>query len=72
MFLQRRGQELAGVGTFYRSDLFRRTGGYHLASAVAAFRTQVDDPVGGFDHVEIMFNDDYGITVIPQTVQDVQ
>ena len=38
-------------------DLLGRAGGDDFAALVAAFRPQVDDPVGGFDDVEIVLDD---------------
>ena len=39
---------------------------------LASFRAQVDDPVGGFDHVQIVFNDDHRIAAIDQLVEHIQ
>ena len=47
----------------------RRTGDHDLATADAAFRTEVDDPVGGLDDVEVVLDDDDGVAVITQPVQ---
>ena len=47
---------LAGVG----GDLFGGAGGDDLAAAAAAFGAHVDDPVGGFDDVEIVLDDEEG------------
>ena len=37
-----------------------------LAAADAAFGAEVDDVIGGFDHVEIMFDNDQACAVIDQ------
>ena len=52
-----------------RGDLLRRAGGDDLASAVAAFQAQVDNPIGGLDYVKIVLDDDDGVAVIAQSVQ---
>lgn len=39
-----------------------------LAATRAAFRTEVDDPIRRFDHVEIMLDDHDRVALISQTV----
>ena len=41
----------------YVHDLFRRAFGHNPAAAAAAFRAQINQPVRGFDHVQIVLND---------------
>ena len=55
--------------TFYVSDLLRCTGGDNLSAAATAFRAEIHNPVGGFNHVSIVLNDHDGITLIAQAVQ---
>jgi hypothetical protein len=55
--MQDRGQPVAGVGVRIGGDLFGGAYGYDLAAPAAAFWTHVDDPVGGFDDVEIVLDD---------------
>src|SRR5687767_8365273 len=38
----------------------------------AAFRSQVDDPVGGFDDIEVMLDHDYGIASLNKLGQNLQ
>jgi hypothetical protein len=40
-----------------------------LAAAVAAFGTDVDDPVGGLDHFEIVLDHHHGVALLDQLVQ---
>ena len=40
-----------------------------LAAAVAAFRPQVDDPVGGLDHLQIVLDHHHGVAGVDQLVQ---
>ena len=35
-----------------------------MTAAIAAFRAEIDDPVGSLDYVEIVFNHHHGVTVI--------
>jgi hypothetical protein len=53
-------------------DFFRRTGGDNLATAAAAFRAQVHDPVGGFDDIEVVLDDHHGVAVIAQAMEHLQ
>ena len=50
-------------------DIFRCTGGYDCATAVTTFRSKVDNPISGFYHIQVVFNDDDGIAVIAEPVQ---
>ena len=52
--------------------LLGRTFGDDEAAAATAFRTEVDDPVGGLDHVEIVLDDEHGVALVDQSVQHVQ
>ena len=58
--------------SFALRDGFWRSGDEDLAAATAAFRSQVDNPVSGFDHVEIVFNHHNGIALIAQFMQYVE
>ena len=49
-------------------DLFRRAAGNNLAATRAAFGSEIHDPVRCFDHIQIVLDDDHGITLITQPV----
>ena len=51
------------------SHVLRRALGDDLAATVAAFGAEVDDPVGGFDDVEVVFDDDDGVALVAQAMQ---
>src|SRR5437868_13029912 len=51
-------EEAAGVRVFGADDLFGCAGGDNLTAAVAAFGAEIDDVVGGFDDVQVVFDDD--------------
>ena len=51
-------QEAAGMGPFDAGHHFRRAGGDDRPAARPALRAQVDHVVGGFDHVQVMLDDD--------------
>src|SRR5215469_12519891 len=51
------GEGLAGVRLFGARDLFRSALGDDPAAALSAFGTQVDNPVGLLDDVEMVLDD---------------
>jgi hypothetical protein len=51
-------------------EIFRSPLDDDPSTSVTAFGTQIDDPVGGGDDVEIVFDDHDGMTGIDQAVQD--
>jgi hypothetical protein len=53
-------------------DLFGGAGRADAAAAVAAFGAEVDDPVGGLDDVEVVLDDEDGITEADEVVEDLQ
>ena len=55
---ERAGEKFAGVRLRVARDLLGRAGGDDFAALVAAFGAEIDEPVGGFDDVEIVFDDD--------------
>ena len=50
-------------------DLFGGAGGYDLAAAAAAFGAHVDDPVGGFDDVEIVLDDEQRAAAVDELAE---
>ena len=60
---------MAGVGARVGGDLFGSPGGYDLAAAAAALWAHVDDPVGGFDDVEIVLDDDEGAAAFDELTE---
>ena len=47
-----------GVAPGNLHNLFGRAGGKDSSPAFAAFWTEIDHPVGAFDHLKIVFNHD--------------
>ena len=66
---QRLLEKLAGVGAWVAGDLLRRAGNDNFTTTGAAFRAEVDDPVGGLDDIQVVLDDDDGVAVIAQPVQ---
>src|SRR2546425_9077826 len=54
------------------NELFRRAGGHHASTIVAALGSEIDDPVGGFDHVEVVLDDHDRVALIHELVQHVE
>ena len=46
--------------------MFGCSGNNDFSSPAATFRSQVNDPIGSFDHVKVMFDDEEGIARGPQ------
>src|SRR5467141_4328755 len=65
-------ESLAGVGLFGWGDEFGRALGDDAAAAFAAFRAEVNDPVGLFDDVEMVLDDEHGVAEINEALQDVE
>src|ERR1700722_2289130 len=55
---ERTSENFSGVRLGIPCNLLGRAGGDDFAALIAAFRAEVDEPVGGFDHIEIVLNDD--------------
>ena len=60
---------MRGLG---RCDVFRRAGGNDLPAAGAALGSQVNEPVSGFDDIQIVLDDHHRIATISEPVQNLQ
>ena len=65
-------QELSGIAVTSPGDFFWRALGNDLAAAVTSLGPKVEDPVGGFDYIEIMLDDHNGIPLIDQCMKHVE
>ncbi len=43
-----------------------------LAARTAAFRAQIDDPVGGLDHIEVVLDHHDGVAFVAQPMQHIE
>src|SRR5579859_7243182 len=66
------GESLASIGLFGAGDEFGRALGDDAAAAFAALRAEVDDPVGLFDDVEVMLDDEDGVAERDEALKDVK
>ena len=62
-------EEAAGAALEGFGDLLRRSFGDEAAGGVAAFRAEVDDPVGRLDDVEVVLDDDHGLAAIDPAIE---
>ena len=67
---QRFFKEYAGVAVFVFGYLFGRACCDDSAAFVAAFGSEIDDIIGAFYHVEIMFDYYYRVAARSQSLQD--
>src|SRR5919109_343688 len=67
-----RCQSLASVGLLVSRHLLGRALCDDPATLLAAFGTQIDDPVGIADDIKIVFDDDDGVTQIRQPMQNIE
>ena len=66
MVVQHARQEFSGIGLGVTSDLFGRSRSDNAAAPFAALRTEVNQPVGGLDDVEIVFDQKHGSAALDQ------
>ena len=70
--LQDFSQILTGSRRFLLSNFLRSAGSHDVTPQVAGARTQVDNLVGVFHDVQMVLNDNHGVTGIHQPLQDIQ
>src|SRR5215204_4489196 len=59
-------EEAAGVGAADGGHLLGSAGGDDLAPAFSPLGAEVDEPVGGLDHVEVVLDDDDGVAGVDE------
>lgn len=62
-------QKMGCVGGFGLNDLLRCALDNDFAAPLSAFGTEVDDEIGAFDHIEVVFDDDNGVTLFDQALE---
>ena len=65
-------QELPGKRTFHPGDFFRRPGRNNLTTTGAAFGSKVNNPVCSFDNIQVVFDHDDGVSMIPKSMNDLE
>ncbi len=62
-------QRAASVRGFDLGHVARSSGGHDAPAAGASFGPEIDDPIGRFDHVEIVLDHDHGVAGVDKVVQ---
>ncbi len=57
------------MGSLAFCDIFRSALADDLSPGLSAFRAEVDNPVGGFDHFQVVFDDEKGIAGADKLVE---
>ena len=65
-------QRRAGVAALALRHVGGRADADDLAAGIAAFGAEIDDPIGGADHIEIVFDDDDRVAALDELVERVQ
>ena len=65
-------QKSSGVRALNLRDLLRCSSGDDLAAFVAGFRSEIDDPVGAFNHFEIVLDHDERMPGVDQSLEQLQ
>ena len=63
-------QELPRIRPLGRGDLLGRAGRDDLAAGVTALGTEIDDMIGGLDHVEMVLDQDHRVPRVDEWFSD--
>jgi hypothetical protein len=58
------GEEISRVRTFDPGHVFRCSLGHDAPASLSTLRPEIDDPVGAFDDVEVVLDDQDGVALI--------
>ena len=61
--VQQSFQIAPGVAVWVGGDVFGRADTHHLTATSTAFGAHVDQPVGGLDDVQVVFDDDHSVSL---------
>ena len=65
-------QILPGERLLFLRDRLWRPFGNNGAACFTATRPHIDDPVSAFDHIEVVFDHDERIALVPEAVKNLQ
>ena len=65
-------QKLSRVAFCHSGNLFRRSGRYNTPPGCSTFWTNIDQIISHLDHIKVVFDHNYRITLIHQLVQHVE
>src|SRR6516225_4742929 len=60
------------IGLLGMRDLFRSSSGHDAAAMDSSIGTKVDNPVGRFDDIQMMLDNDYRVSQVCQSAENVQ
>src|SRR5690606_3586122 len=60
------------MGCFVGGDLLWGACRNDCPAAISSFGTEIDDPVGGLDDIEIVLDDDDRVAFVAQSLQDAE
>ncbi len=69
---EQRPYEATREASLRTGHLLGRTRGHNLTAGVATLGPEIDYPVSGLDDVELMLNDEDGVAVVDEPMQNVQ
>src|ERR1700733_7097297 len=70
--LQDPAKPVTGMRAWRGCNLFRCPGRHDRSTGVAALWTHVDDPVGRFDHIQVVLDDQQGAPAIDQLAEGME
>src|SRR3954469_19851007 len=70
--LEHTAQVAPRMRCFDARDFLRRAAGDDRSAARAALGTEIDDVVGGLDHVEIVLDDEHGVAAVHEAMQHIE
>ncbi len=70
--IQHPAEELAGKRTLDLGDLFGGAAGHDKAPLIPPFGSQVDDPIGGLDHLKVVLDHHHGVAGIREAMEDLE
>lgn len=63
---------MAGVAGRARGDLFRRALRDDVTAFIAGFRAEINDPIGAFDDIQIVLDDDDRVPGVYQALENLE
>ena len=65
-------QKPAGIGIFNFHDFLRRAASDNVTAFITALRSQINDIVGRFNDIQVVFDDNHGIAEFDKPVENSQ
>ncbi len=65
-------KRLARVASGASRNVFRRALRYDFPARIPGIRSEINNPIGGLDHIEIVFDHQHGMTGIDEALKNLQ